>query len=208
MERRRHCQAGRRDPRAFPFCCWSLPSNFSLSFPNEFPKLFFPAQAPTGPLPSHPIGAGVGTQPLELGIIRERARSPCRTILGPCTSATCRAAFGAGRGGFSPGPSPRGWFTTPAQAFGSQGHLPISLRTSSTIHLEELRHCPQRSAVAGRCQRQWTEQHSSWRAGSPRKPGAHSSSGHLGGARLRQQRGGGVWANEPHRRQWGPEPVP
>lgn len=179
-----------------------------MSFPNEFPKLFFPAQAPTGLFPSHPISAGVRTQLLELGTLRQRARSPCRTILGPCTSATCRAALGAGQGGFSPGTSPGGWFTTPVQAFGSRGHLPVSLRTNSTIHLEELRHCPQRPAVAGRCQRQRTEQHSSRRAGSPRKPGAHSSSGRLGGAQPRQRRGGGVWANEPRRGQRGPEPVP
>ena len=98
----------------------------------------------------------MGTEPPELGrllggqtgMLRQRARSACGTIPGPCASATRRAAFGAGRGDFSPGTSCIGGFTTPVQAFGSQDRLPASLRTGFVISLEKPRCRPHLPRVA------------------------------------------------------------
>lgn len=110
-------------------------------FPNELPKLLFPAQTtPTGPFPSHPAGAarracGYGHRScLEggQGCSGSRVQSVCWTIPGPHTSG---AAFGAGQGDFSLGNCFKGGFTTPGQDLGSQDHPSISPVPSEEIHL-------------------------------------------------------------------------
>lgn len=107
-------------------------------FPHEFSQIIFSRTNihRSFSFPSCRSGSkGIGTEPPEPGllpggqpgILRQRARSTCRTVPGFCTSATCGAGFGAGQGDFSPGMSCKGWATTPAQTFGSRSRLPASL---------------------------------------------------------------------------------
>jgi len=141
-------------------------------------------------------------------MLRQRARSACGTIPGPCASATRRAAFGAGRGDFSPGTSCIGGFTTPVQAFGSQDRLPASLRTGFVISLEKPRCRPHLPRVAEVPAPVRPGRHSSRSAGSPPDPAAHSSSGRVGGVRPHQRRRGGVGLMSPTEAGGDLEPVP